>query len=42
MKGGSLKIEIDMNWNIRMTGEAREIASGILSSELIHDLDIPI
>ncbi len=38
MPGGKLKIEIDENWNIRMTGEVREIASGILSSELIHDI----
>jgi diaminopimelate epimerase len=35
MPGGSLKIEIDDNWNIRMTGEVREIASGTLSDELI-------
>jgi len=35
MPGGSLKIEIDETWNIRMTGEVREIASGTLSDELI-------
>jgi diaminopimelate epimerase len=40
MKGGLLTIEIDNDWNIRMTGEAREIASGILSGELINDLEI--
>lgn len=38
MPGGNLKIEIDDNWTIRMTGEVREIASGELSAELIHDL----
>jgi diaminopimelate epimerase len=42
MKGGTLKINIDENWNIRMTGEVREIAGGILSSELLNDLDLPL
>ena len=36
MPGGNLKIEIDHTWNIKMTGEVREIASGTLSSELIE------
>jgi len=34
MLGGSLHIEIDEAWNIQMTGEVREIASGTLSDEL--------
>lgn len=38
MPGGNLKIEIAEDWEIRMTGEVREIASGYLSKELIHDL----
>lgn len=38
MPGGSLHIEIDKNWEIRMTGEVREIASGTLSPELIQDM----
>lgn len=38
MPGGSLKIEIDENWEIRMTGEVREIASGVLSDELISEI----
>lgn len=38
MPGGQLKIEIDPDWNIQMTGEVREIASGVLSSELIENL----
>jgi diaminopimelate epimerase len=38
MPGGSLQIEIDEVWNIKMTGEVREIASGILSPELIDVL----
>ncbi len=42
MQGGTLKINIDKNWNIRMTGEVREIARGILSRELIEDLDKPL
>ncbi len=38
MPGGQLKIEIDENWQIKMTGEVREIASGALSNELIETL----
>ena len=38
MPGGNLKIEIDDSWNLKMTGEVREIATGILSNELISDL----
>lgn len=38
MPGGALKIEVDNNWEIQMTGEVREIASGVLSAELINDL----
>ncbi|WP_167615958.1 diaminopimelate epimerase [Maribellus sediminis] len=40
MPGGKLHIEIDDNWEIRMTGEVREISSGTLSAELIQDLDL--
>ncbi len=40
MLGGELHIEIDSNWNIRMTGEVRQIAEGMLSSELIEDLSL--
>jgi diaminopimelate epimerase len=39
MPGGTLQIEIDEAWNIKMTGEVREIASGTLSSELIDGLE---
>jgi diaminopimelate epimerase len=42
MQGGSLKINIDSDWNIRMTGEVREVARGMLSRELIEDLNRPI
>ncbi|WP_346862246.1 diaminopimelate epimerase [uncultured Draconibacterium sp.] len=38
MPGGDLKIEIDEDWAIRMTGEVREICSGTLSNELLQDL----
>ncbi|MBK7131865.1 MAG: diaminopimelate epimerase [Bacteroidales bacterium] len=38
MQGGTLKIEIDKDFNIRMTGEVREIARGVLGSELLEDL----
>jgi diaminopimelate epimerase len=37
MPGGTLQIEIDEAWNIRMEGEVKEIASGYLSDELIAD-----
>jgi diaminopimelate epimerase len=42
MQGGTLKIEIDKEWNIRMTGEVREIARGVFGSELLEDLNKPI
>jgi diaminopimelate epimerase len=38
MPGGILQLEIDDDWNIRMEGEVREIASGYLSDELIADV----
>jgi len=38
MPGGELKIEIDDKWNIKMTGEVRQIAEGVLSDELMEDL----
>ena len=41
MQGGTLKIQIDNNWNIRMTGEVREIATGELGHELLEDLNKP-
>jgi len=41
MPGGTLKIQIDKNWNIRTTGEVREIARGILGGELLEDLNKP-
>ncbi len=38
MPGGTLRIQIDENWNIRMTGEAQEICSGHISPELTEQL----
>ena len=38
MQGGELKIEIDNDWNLRMTGEVREVATGVLSDELVAEL----
>jgi diaminopimelate epimerase len=38
MPGGTLQIDIDEAWNIRMEGEVREISSGYLSDELIADI----
>jgi diaminopimelate epimerase len=34
MQGGTLKLEVQPDFQIRMTGEVREICSGILSNEL--------
>lgn len=39
MQGGELKIQIDKDWNIGMTGKVREIARGALSSELLEDME---
>lgn len=39
MLGGELLIEIDDNWNVKMTGEVRQIAEGTFSDELIEDLN---
>ncbi|WP_026887876.1 diaminopimelate epimerase [Clostridium beijerinckii] len=39
MLGGELLIEIDEYWNIKMTGEVRQIAEGTLSDEFIEDLN---
>lgn len=38
MPGGKLTIEIDDKWNLKMTGEVREIATGFLSKELVAGL----
>ena len=38
MPGGELKLQIDKDWQIYMTGEVREIARGYLSAELLNDL----
>ncbi len=38
MPGGVLFIQIDKNWNIKMTGEVQEICSGNISQELIDSL----
>lgn len=42
MIGGVLKIQIDDEWNIRMTGPVREIGRGVLTAEMIEDLEIPV
>lgn len=33
--GGELMIEVDCQFNVRMTGSIREIARGVLNDELI-------
>lgn len=39
MLGGELLIEMNDEWNIKMTGEVRQIAEGTLSDEFIKDLN---
>jgi diaminopimelate epimerase len=39
MLGGELLIEIYDKWNVKMTGEVRQIAEGTLSDEFIEDLN---
>lgn len=39
MLGGELTIHVDDNFSVRMTGEVREICSGVLSPELIEDIN---
>jgi diaminopimelate epimerase len=39
MPGGELKLEIDEDWQIHMTGEVREIATGHFSPELLDELN---
>ena len=36
MPGGKLKISINDNWDIQMTGEVQEIGSGVLSKEIFE------
>jgi diaminopimelate epimerase len=38
MLGGTLTISIDKFWNITMTGEVRQIAEGVLSADLLEEL----
>ena len=38
MPGGVLHIEIDEGWNLKMTGEVKEIVTGFLSNELLASL----
>jgi len=40
MPGGRLQIEVDDDYNIRMTGPVRQIAEGVLAAELIEDLEL--
>lgn len=42
MQGGKLKIQIDNEWNIRMTGEVRATIAGVIDPELVEDLEKPI
>jgi diaminopimelate epimerase len=38
MPGGNLKIYINNDWSIILTGEVRQIAEGIISNEFIEDI----
>jgi diaminopimelate epimerase len=37
MPGGSLKLHVDNNFNIILTGEVKQVAEGILSEELLEE-----
>lgn len=39
MPGGELKVEVGDDWEIKMTGEVRQIAEGVLSQELVEELE---
>lgn len=39
MPGGTMMLEIDEDWQIHMTGEVREIATGHFSPELLDELN---
>ena len=39
MPGGTLKLEVDKDWAIHLTGEVKEIASGYISEELTSELN---
>jgi diaminopimelate epimerase len=39
MPGGELEIEVGDDWEIKMTGEVRQIAEGVLSEELVEELE---
>jgi diaminopimelate epimerase len=39
MPGGELRLEINEDWQIHMTGEVREIATGHFSPELLNELN---
>jgi len=38
MQGGTLRISIDPDWNLTMTGPAVEVAAGIISNDLVRRL----
>ncbi len=40
MPGGTLKLEVDDEWNIKMTGEIRQICEGYLDQELVDDMKL--
>ena len=40
MQGGNLKVNIDNDWEIRMSGEVKEIAYGYISDELLNELEV--
>ncbi|MBB3187642.1 diaminopimelate epimerase [Microbacter margulisiae] len=42
MIGGELTVEVDDDFNIRLTGEVRQICEGILNPELLEDIHLPI
>lgn len=40
MPGGELRISVDNDWNITMTGPIRQVCEGVFNTEMIEDLNL--
>ncbi|HBL74968.1 MAG: diaminopimelate epimerase [Bacteroidetes bacterium GWF2_42_66] len=40
MQGGNLKVSINEDWDVRMSGEVKEISYGYISDELLNELEV--
>jgi diaminopimelate epimerase len=37
--GGNLNIQISKDWEVRMTGQVRQICQGVLNKELLEEFE---